>query len=318
MKPYKQGEYDDDMFTQVFAGSTKTLSKLEKVYTVIYPLVKDTLRGFAPKVNVGRSAHNPEVLFKMLFLQHMQGLSDRMLIEMLYDRISFRRFTGIVKDDDIPDRASLIRFRAEYFRNARPQKLFNKLFKQLRQEGLIVKAGSMIDSSIVESPGKRSGSSKRDKYAKYTKKHGRTYFGYKMHANIDKDSKLIKCVKVTSANVNDSTMFDEVLQPSTTEEVYADKGYASPVREYILENVQKIKSHVMRKSYRGNPLSESNERRNNKISKTRARVEHVFGRIKNEFNLEKTRYFCKYKNEGSLVLIAALFNAKEMIRLHGI
>ena len=127
MKPYKQGEYDDDMFSQVFAGSTKTLLKLEKVYTVIHPLVVDMLKDFAPKTNVGRSAHNPEVLFKMLFLQHIQGLSDRVLIEMLYDRISFRRFMGIVKDDDIPDRASLIRFRAEYFRNTNPQKLFNRL-----------------------------------------------------------------------------------------------------------------------------------------------------------------------------------------------
>lgn len=318
MKGYKQGEYNDDMFTQVFAGSKKTFTKLQKVYDVIRPLVRESLVDFESQAIVGRNPHNPEVLFKMLFLQHMQGLSDRVLIEMLYDRISFRRFTGIVKDDDIPDRAALIRFRTEYFRNTNPQKLFNGLFKQLRREGLIVKAGSMIDSSIIESPGKRSGSQKRDKYAKYTKKHSKTFFGYKMHANIDRDTKLIKCVSITSANVNDSEMFDEVLQPSTTKEVYADKGYASPVREYILENVQKIKSHVMRKSYRGNPISEYDDRRNDKISKTRARVEHVFGRIKNEFNLEKTRYFCKYKNEGSLVLVAALFNAKEMIRLQGI
>lgn len=278
-------------------------------------MVKDSLEEFQPRTELSRPGNNPEVLFKMLFIGHMQGLSDRVLVEGILDRILYRRFIGIIKDSDIPDRTALVRFRQAYFKNSKPKKLFNALFKKLKSEGMIVKAGSMLDSTIIEATGKRTGRKhRRDKYAKYTKKHGSKYFGYKLHANIDKETKLIKRIHVSSANVHDFKVIDKIISKRTINTVYGDKGYACKVQEKIYKD-QKIENKIMHKAYSSNPLSEEDEERNKKISKVRARVEHVSGRFVNEFKYVKTRYFNKGANEMSMYLLCFLYNAKEGERM---
>lgn len=315
MRKYKQSEYNDNLMTLAFSGSTKTLEKLEKVYNLIRPMVIESLKEFRPQTEIGRPSNDPEVLFKILFIQKMQGQSDRVVLEDLLDRISYRRFVGIVEDEDIPARKQLITFRKEYFRKKNPRKIFNKLFKRLREEGIIVKGGTMVDSQIIESPGKKGKSEdRRDKYAKWTKKNDTSYFGYKAHINVDKETKLLKDIKTTAANVHDFKMLDKVLRRRTTETVYADKGYASPVQEKIYET-QGIESKLMRKSYSGHSLSEEDEKRNHEISKIRARVEHIFGRFVTEFKYVKTRYFNKYMNEMDMVFIGMIYNAKECVRM---
>jgi len=315
MRKYKQSEYSDSLMTLAFSGSEKTLDKLEKIYTLIRPFVIDSLKDFRPKTHLGRPSNDPEALFKIFFIQKLQGESDRVVLENVIDRISYRRFLGISKDEEIPDRKQLVTFRKNYFRERSPEKLFNELFKILRREDIIVKAGSMIDSQIIESPGKKSSSKdRRDKYAKWVKKHKKSFFGYKMHINVDRDTKLIKRMKVTSAKVHDFEVMEDILSKRTTKTLYADKGYASPVQEKTLEQ-NGIRSKVMRKSYRDKPLSRQDEERNKRISKTRARVEHVFGRFVTEFKYVRTRYFKKYMNEMDMFFMAFLYNAKESIRM---
>lgn len=310
---YKKSSYKDNLATFGIQGSKKTLEKLEKVYESLKPFIYTNLYEIRPLKKEGRSPYDPEILFKMIYIQHMYSLSDRELIDMIEDRISFRKFMNIQSSEDIPDRAVLIRFRKEYFKKQTPQKVFNQLFKHLQKDGLIVKAGSIIDSTIIESPGKRS-RKKRDRQARYFKKNDERYFGYKMHINADRDTKLIKRVIITSANRHDSECFDKLLSKRTTKQVYADKAYASPVEESILGD-KGIESYLMRKSYRGRALSKDNEERNNRISKIRCRVEHIFGRIRNEFKLDKSRYFTKYKNTMSLIMIAMIYNIKVSMRL---
>lgn len=315
MKKYKQSEYSDNLMTLTFSGSVKTLEKLEKVYNMIRPMVIESLKDFQPQTELGRPGNNPEVLFKILFIQKMQGQSDRTVLEDLLDRISYRRFVGIVEDEEIPARKQLIEFRKEYFKQGNPDKLFKNLFKKLRESGVVVKGGSMVDSQIIESPGKKSKKEdRRDKYARWTKKNDQSHFGYKAHINADRDTKLLKDIKVTGANVHDFSMLDKVLSKRTTNAVYADKGYASPVQERLYRE-QGIESFLMRKSYAGHPLTEEDKERNCKISKIRARVEHVFGRFVTEFKYVKTRYFKKYMNEMDIIFIGMLYNAKECARM---
>ena len=309
MRKYKQSEYSDNLLTLTFSGSEKTLDKLEKIYALIRPFVIDSLESFKPKTHIGRPSNNPEVLFKIFFIQKLQGESDRVVLENVMDRISYRRFLNITSEEEIPDRKQLVTFRKSFFKEGSPEKLFNKLFKMLRDENIIVKAGSMIDSKIIEAPGKKScAKDRRDKYAKWTKKNEQSFFGYKMHINVDRDRKLIKSLKVTSANVHDSEVVGDILSKRTTDTIYADKGYASPVQEKILEQ-KGIRSNIMHKGYRNKPPSKYDEERNKRISKTRARVEHVFGRFVTEFRYVKTRYFEKYMNEMDMFFMAFLYNA---------
>src|SRR5271163_3240405 len=75
----------------------------------------------------------------------------------------------------------------------------------------------------------------KDKDARWTKKHGKSFFGYKNHVNADARHKLIRQHDVTDASVHDSRTFDGLLnQANTSEDVYADSAYRSAETEVKL------------------------------------------------------------------------------------
>lgn len=92
----------------------------------------------------------------------------------------------------------------------------------------------------------------KDVDAKWTKKHGRSYFGYKLHASVDKRCKLIRKIAITHAAVADTNVFEELLDPSnTSRDVYADQGYPSIERE----------SRLKQAGWRAHPATRSRDQR---------------------------------------------------------
>jgi transposase, IS5 family len=72
------------------------------------------------------------------------------------------------------------------------------------------------------SPPKRR---QKDLDARWTKKHGKSYFGYKLSANVDKRCKLIRKIKISTASEHDTLHFEDALGPAnTSRDIYADKG----------------------------------------------------------------------------------------------
>jgi transposase, IS5 family len=68
----------------------------------------------------------------------------------------------------------------------------------------------------------------KDRDACWTKKHGRSHFGYKNHIKIDAKHKLVRRNHVTDASVDDSRQLDGLLDRSnTSREVFADSAYRS-------------------------------------------------------------------------------------------
>ncbi|CDH30358.1 transposase (fragment) [Xenorhabdus bovienii str. Jollieti] len=88
---------------------------------------------------------------------------------------------------------------------------------------------------------------------------------------------MIRNIATGTASAYDSQFFEAVLERSnTSRDIYADKGYASQMREHALKE-QGYRVHIQRKALRKKPLSACQKKRNKKIAKTRARVEHIFG-----------------------------------------
>ena len=113
------------------------------------------------------------------------------------------------------------------------------------------------------------------------KKNHETHFGYKNHVNVDAEHKMIRAFEVTAASVHDSQVFDQLLDQSEDADgdkrpAYADSAYRSKEQEARLEAAG-IESQVCEKGSRGHPLTEEQKAANHKKSKTRSRVEHVFG-----------------------------------------
>ena len=121
----------------------------------------------------------------------------------------------------------------------------------------------------------------KDKDARWTKKHGRSYFGYKNHIGIDKAHKIIRKWAATDASPHDSQKLDDILdENNTAKDVWADSAYRSTEIEAKLRT-RGLKSRIHRRGARNRPLSERQEAANTARSKVRARVEHVFGHQEN-------------------------------------
>ena len=109
------------------------------------------------------------------------------------------------------------------------------------------------------------------------REHGKSYFGYKNHVNIDRKHKLMRRYTVTDAAVHDSQKLDDLLDPhNTASDVWADTAYRSKETEEKLAE-KGLRSRIHRRASRGKPLSQRAQEANRTRSKVRSRVEHVFG-----------------------------------------
>ena len=124
----------------------------------------------------------------------------------------------------------------------------------------------------------------KDLDATWTKKNSKSYHGYKNHIKMDAGSKLIDHYVVTTACVNDGTMAWELLdERDQGQDLYADKGYAwEDVKEGVA--LAKMNDRIHKKACKGRPLNEQDKLHNTELSRTRARVEHVFGSMNKQLH----------------------------------
>ena len=66
---------------------------------------------------------------------------------------------------------------------------------------------------------------------------------------------------------------------NTTSDVYADRGYPNAQRSEML-GALRYREQIQRKGHACQPLSDCQRRRNQRIAKTRARVEHPFAQMR--------------------------------------
>ncbi|CUI08768.1 Mobile element protein [Janthinobacterium sp. CG23_2] len=259
----------------------------------------DAVDEAAPRPSRERGGRPPfptELMVRVLLIQQLFNLSDEQMEFQLLDRLSFQRFVGLRSSSQIPDRTTIWTFKERLLKAGASESIFEAVNRQLSRHGYIARGGQMVDASIVQTP-KQSMSKEekalvgegampidwkpakrrqKDMDARWTKKHGKSYFGYKVSANADKRYKLVRKIKVSTASEHDTLHFEAVLDPSNTNRnVLADKGYVDGEREDRLTQ-QGWSMHIQRKGSKGKPISEAQKRRNTRIARTRARIEHVF------------------------------------------
>ena len=73
----------------------------------------------------------------------------------MWDRKSFRRLVGLGHQDETPDYTTIRRFRKELGRRGMREKLFEELGSQLERRGMMVKVGTLMEATLVETQVKR-------------------------------------------------------------------------------------------------------------------------------------------------------------------
>ena len=217
--------------------------------------------------------------------------------------------------------------------------VFEQVQQQLLAQGYLARCGQIVDASLVQAPIQRNKReeaetvkegtmplnwkphkrAQKDVDAKWTRKHGKNHFGYKLHASVDKRCKLIRKIAVTHAAVADTNVFEELLDPgNTSRDVYADRGYPSIERETRLKQAG-WRVHIQRRGHATKGISETQKRRNRAIATPRARVEHVFGALA-QMGGKLVRCLGIVRTTFVLHLKAASYNLKRLVFLkeHGL
>src|SRR5215475_6643994 len=191
----------------------------------------EKLLGRLKPEGAGRPPFDPLLMFKALLLQQWYRLSDASL------------------EDASPDHTTLCRFRNRLAEAGLAEKLFAEFERQLERHGLLLKRGTMIDATLVETPfrpGREGGADEEaeppvDADAALTARKGQrgTHYGYKAHAAVDVDTRLIRRLVLTPANVNE-TVIGDALICGDERAVYGDKAYAKRARRAWLGSFQRL------------------------------------------------------------------------------
>jgi IS5 family transposase len=262
----------------------------------------ESLRPDERKSNAGRKPYDPVLLFKMLILKSLYNLSNEAVEQQTLDRLSFHRFLGLTFGDPVPDATTLWLFQESLNADDRARTLFDKFDVFLRENGFQARKGQIIDAAIVQVPKQRNTReenarikngeaeavraewtsakvAQKDTDARWTQKNGRNFFGYKHHDSVDVKHKMVRGYEVTPANVHDSREFAGLLTENSSTDVYADSAYRSVWHETLLAFFG-WRPRLQRKATRGRPLTEWERQGNRTRAKVRARVEHVYGTMR--------------------------------------
>jgi IS5 family transposase len=305
--------FADALVTQKTKGTTR----LEKIDALInwkrfgYRLEKLLDRG-----KDGRPPYPVLSMFKAMILQRLYNFSDPEMEEMLYDRISFRRFCGFGLSDRLPDETTICRFRQ--LLGDKANSLLQLVLEDLSTQGLTMKGGAIVDATIISSRAKQPQGgevSRTDPEAGWTKKRGEYHHGYKMHACVDAEHGLVHGLSVTSADVHDSLVFAQLIDEED-QVVYADKAYDSQKNRRILEE-NDIECRILYKGKRNQIQPNWQKHLNGLWNKTRSGVERTFAHLKGNQGLGQARYFGLKKNAVWATFNAIAYNLSRAANILG-
>ena len=346
-KKYKttgnRGLFDEEETHQKLSDIGNPLEKISKV--IDFEMFRDSLEAKMlncdKKNNAGAKPFDFVMMFKIIILQRYYGLGDTQIEYQILDRLSFKKFLGLESGDKVPDEKTVWAFREKLTNSALIEKIFFQFTEHLKSKGLIMNEGKMVDASFTIAPRQRNTRDENKKIkegrgnelwndkpnkkkhkdidARWTKKNGETFYGYKNHAKVDTKSKFIDNYEVTDASVHDSQPLDDLLtEKDSGQDFFGDSAYTGEEQEKVISKYE-MNNKVHEKGYRNKPLTDKQKASNKEKSKTRARVEHVFGFIEQSMNGLIVRSVGITRATGIVGLINLtynLFRYEQVVRLN--
>ena len=297
----KIGLFDNQFVKQQLKDMGNPLEAVSKVvdFEMFRSLLEDKLLNTNKKNNAGAKPFDVVLMFKIMFIQRYYNLSDNQAEYQIIDRLSFKIFLGLESGDKVPDEKTIWAFREKLTDMGLVEDLFDLFGQQLKEKGLIFNEGKILDASFTEVPRQRNTreenkqikedngdelwndqpnkKSHKDTDARWTKKNGQNFYGYKDHVKIGIKHKLIETYLVSDASVHDSKALGSLIsEEDENQPLYADSAYTGPNQEQAISDCDMI-NQVCEKGHRNLPLTAQQQDSNKAKSKIRARVEHVFG-----------------------------------------
>ena len=288
-----------------FLAEMERIVPWSRLIAVIEPLYPKSGRVGRPPIGV------PKML-RMYCLQQWYGLADEALEDALYDSQALRDFVGIdLSRESVPDATTLLKFRRLLQDNDLTRTLLDEINAHLTEQGLLMRAGTIVDATIIAAPSSTKNEGKtRDPDMHQTKNGNQWFFGMKAHIGVDAESGIVHSVVATAANVGDITQAGALLH-GEEEVAFGDAGYRGVNKR---EEAQGPRWHVAMQPGKRRKLDLTRkwarllEQAEQLKASVRAKVEHPFHVVKNLFCHKKVRYKGLAKNAAQLFSLFALAN----------
>jgi len=291
---------------EVFLGEMNQVVPWAQLVALIQPHARGAHQALG-----GRPPFPVETMLRIHCLQLWWNLSDPAMEEELHERPLYRRFVGLDGSARLPDETTILRFRHLLEKHKLAPQVLAIINAGLAQQGLMLKQGTVVDATIIAAPSStKNKDGQRDPEMHQTKKGNQWHFGMKAHIGVDAESGLVHTVIGTAANVNDVTQAGQLLHGRETV-AFGDAGYRG------VEKRTKAKGltwHVAMQPGKRKALDMSRkwaqllDKAEQIKASVRAKVEHPFRVIKQQFGYAKVRYRGLAKNTARLTMLFALSN----------
>jgi len=126
-----------------------------------WPRLLRLIEPHYPKAGNGRQPLGLEKMLRIYFLQQWFNLSDPQAEDAIYDSESMRRFARVeLGDDVVPD---ILRFRHLLEQHGLTGAIFEAIGGLLEARGLLLRAGTIVDATIIAAPSSsKNASARRD------------------------------------------------------------------------------------------------------------------------------------------------------------
>jgi IS5 family transposase len=286
------------------------LREMEKV--VPWSALLALIEPHYPKAGNGRRPYPMETMLRIHLMQNWFGYSDPAMEEALYEIAPLRQFARLSLLKAIPDETTLLNFRHLLEQHDLAVQMFAAVNADLTKRGLLLRAGTIVDATIIHAPPSTKNQSKaRDPEMHQTKKGNQWYFGMKAHIGVDMESGLVHTLTTTAANVADVTQAHALLHGKETV-AYGDAGYTGvdkrdeaeglAVEWYVAEKRGKVKALPEGK------YKDAIEWLEYLKASIRSKVEHPFRVVKRQFGYAMVRFKGLAKNTAQLMTLFALSN----------
>jgi len=337
-----------DAFQPSFFDESDRLAKLTRLKDPLvdlkryidFEIFRDQLTAVFKKERkspAGRKAYDVVFMFKILALQRLYNFSDEQAEFQINDRHSFQRFLGLHLGSTVPDFSTVWLFREALTKAGVIKPLFDTFGSILEKEGVVTKAGSIVDASFMEVPRQRNTKEEnemikngkvppdwenqprklcqKDTDARWAKKNEESFFGYKNHVRADAESVIITDYTVSNAAVHDSQELPALVnEQKSAEALFADSAYKSAKTDQALDGLG-IQNFIHEKGARNHPLNELHKGLNRLKSQIRCKIEHIFGCVENSMGGPEQEYIGLDRNATGIGLSNLCYNFLRYIQL---
>ena len=145
-KEAKQLNFHAVLYNKIPKNHILNLINSSVSFNFVYDLVKDSYCA-----HFGRPAKDPEMMVRILVLQHLYNLSDERIIEELQVNLAYMWFIGINPDENPPDASLLSKFRTLHLGDTTLDDILTEIVRQCIEKGIIKESsGVSVDTTHIE------------------------------------------------------------------------------------------------------------------------------------------------------------------------